>query len=64
MVFRPLRTLPPVPIAALEDRWLGELADQLAGASGNRYDICRDALTALEDFARIASHVTMLDGRT
>ncbi|MEK6611599.1 MAG: acyltransferase [Gemmatimonadota bacterium] len=47
MVFRPLRTLPPVPTAALEARWLGELADQLASGSSDRYGICRDALVAL-----------------
>ncbi len=47
MVFRPLRTLPPVPTAPLEDRWLGELAERLASVSSDRYDTCRDALTAL-----------------
>lgn len=47
MVFRPLRTLPPVSAAALEDRWIGELADQLESGSSDRYDTCRNAMLAL-----------------
>lgn len=47
MVFRPLRTLPPVPAAALEDRWLGELSERLASGSSDRFDVCRDTLMEL-----------------
>jgi galactoside O-acetyltransferase len=47
MVFRPLRTLSPAPAAALEDRWLGDLADRLAPGSSDRHDVCREALVAL-----------------
>jgi acetyltransferase-like isoleucine patch superfamily enzyme len=47
MVRIPLQPLPPRPAAALADRWLARLAEQLADPRVDRSDLCRDTLFEL-----------------
>ncbi|MFL5580652.1 MAG: acyltransferase [Gemmatimonadaceae bacterium] len=47
MVLRPLRQLTPAPLAALGDRWLERLAQDLADPAADRAAICRRTLAEL-----------------
>ena len=47
MVLRPLRALPPWPLAPLADAWLGRLAEQLDDPALDRNDVCRRTLAEL-----------------
>ena len=56
MVLRPLRALPPWPLAPLADAWLGRLAEQLDDPALDRNDVCRRTLAELM-YPGMAAHL-------
>ena len=43
----PLQQLPPRPVDAIEDAWLGNLSERLAATAGDKSVLCRDTLLEL-----------------